>query len=242
MAQQRGHLASHRGRGVDRHAGVLTAGTHDPQLRDGPWLETLVVQELGVRERIPCVGVHRVQRSLTGRQVVGMTGEDEFQVPLGRLGQHPLGPDLADDAADVTPQLAARHDHAVRVPEEPHVADAHDGRGGALLVLAQRRHLGSCHGAVRASGLAGGGDAVGDLQSGRSERGNRPGRAEVDVVGMGGDDEDPAHPVARRPDRYRSALAQRTLSSGRGVQAARSANRGSLENISTMGMRSPSRR
>jgi hypothetical protein len=171
-----------------------------------------------------------------------MAGKNELQVPLGRLGHHPLGPDLADDAAYVTPQFAVRHDHAVGVPEEPHVADAHDRGGGALLVLAQRRHLGPGHRAVRASGLAGRGDAVRDLETGRGERGNGPRRAEVDVVGMGGDDEDATDPVPGRPDRYRSVLAQRTLSSGWGVQAARSVRRGSLENISTMGMRRPSRR
>ena len=74
---------------------------------------------------------------------------------------------LADDAADVAPQLAGGLDHAVGMPEEAHVADADDGRGGALLVLAQRRHVGPRHGAVRAAGLAGGGDAVGDLDAGR---------------------------------------------------------------------------
>ena len=65
---------------------------------------------------------------------------------------HPLGPDLADDAADVTPQLERRLDHAVGVPEEAHVADADDRGGGALLVLAQRRHVGPGHRAVGAAG------------------------------------------------------------------------------------------
>ena len=42
--------------------------------------------------------------------MVGMAGVHEVPVPLGRLGDDPLGPDLADDPADVTPQLERRLD------------------------------------------------------------------------------------------------------------------------------------
>ena len=60
-----------------------------------------------------------------------------------------------------------RLDHAVGVPEEAHVADADDRGRGTLLVLAERRHVGPGHGAVRAAGVTVGGDAVGDLDAGR---------------------------------------------------------------------------
>ena len=207
-----------------------------------PGLETLDVEQLGMGERVARVGVHRVDCGLAGGQVVGVAGENELEVPLGRLRQHPLGPDLTDDAADVTPQLAGRFDHAVGVPEEPHVADADHGGRGTLLVLAERRHFGPGHGAVGAAGFAARGDAVRHLEAGRGEGRHGARRAEVDVVGVRGDHQDTANPVLRRPDRDRCFLAQRTLSSGRGVQAARSARRGSLENISTIGIRRPSRR
>ena len=99
------------------------------------------------------------------------------------------------------------------------------------------------HGAVRSAGVAVGDDAVGDLDAGRGEGGDRAGRPEVDVVGVGGDDQDAADPVLGRPD-GRSVAASLRGRSPRlgGVQAARSASRGSLENISTIGIRRPSRR
>jgi hypothetical protein len=79
--------------------------------------------------------------------------------------------------------------------EEVHVAHADSGSGGALLVLAQRGHLHPRQGPVRPPGLAVGDDAVRDLEPGRGERGHGAGRAEVDVVGVRGDDEDTANAV-----------------------------------------------
>ena len=243
VAHEGGHLALHgRGR-LHGDAGLrpATAGAHDPQLRDAPGLEPFV-EQLGVRERVAGVGVHRAHGRLAGGQVVGMAGEDGVPVALGRLGQHALGPDLADDPADVAAQLEGGLHHAVGMTEEVHVAHADHGGRGPLLVLAQRCHVGPRHRTVGSTGVAVRDDAVGDLDPGRREGGDRAGRPEVDVVGMGGHDEDSANPVLGRPRGDGHGVAQRTLSSARGVHAARSASRGSLENISTMGIRSPSRR
>ena len=138
-------------------------------------------------------------------------------------------------------KLQAGHDHAVGMSEEAHVVDPDRRGGGALLVLPKRSHVGPRHGAVGPSGVAVGDDAVGHLDAGRGKGGDGPGRPEVDVVWMRRDDEHTADAVFGRPVRDRG-LGQSTPSSGSGVQAARSARRGSLENISTMGMRKPRRR
>ena len=56
-------------------------------------------------ERVAGVGVHGAHRRLARRQVVGMAGVDGVPVALGRLGEHPFRPDLADDPADVAAEL-----------------------------------------------------------------------------------------------------------------------------------------
>ncbi len=188
------------------------------------------------------IGVHRRHRRLAGGQMVGMAGIHEVPIALGRLGDDALGPHLADDAADVPAQLHRGLHHAVGVAEEPYVVDAdHCGRG-ALFVLSQCSHLRTRHRAIRSAGVAVGHDAVGHRDAGRGERGNGTGGSEVDVVGMCGHDEDPRHAVVGRPQRDGRSLAQRTLSSARGTHPARSARRGSFENISTIGIRKPRRR
>ncbi len=93
-------------------------------------------------EGVPGVRIHGVQGRLTGGQVVGMTGIDEAQIPLGRLGHDALRADLADHTADVAAEVEGRLHPAVGVAEEPHVAHPHHCRSGPLFVLAQRRHLG----------------------------------------------------------------------------------------------------
>ena len=64
------------------------------------------------------------------------------QLRSGRLGEDALGPDLADDPADVAAQPDGGLEHPVGMPEETHVGDADHGGGGALLVLAQEGHVG----------------------------------------------------------------------------------------------------
>ncbi len=178
---------------------IVTSGgagrPHDPEFGHRPGLETLHVEQLGMGERVAGVGVDGTDRGLAGGQVVGVAGVDEVPIAFGRLGEHALGPYLADDPADVAPQFLGGLDPPVGVPEEVHVAHADHGGGGALLVLAQRGHLHPRHGPVRSAGLTVGDDAVGDLQPGRGERGHGARRTEVDVVGVGGDDEDTAHAV-----------------------------------------------
>ena len=95
------------------------------------------------------------------------------------------GPDPADLPGDVPAQLVGDGELAVRVAEEGHVG--HPDRRGRrpLLRLAQRRHP-LPRGVVEAAGVPVRGDAVGHLDAARRSTGrDRPGRAVVDVVGVG---------------------------------------------------------
>jgi hypothetical protein len=99
------------------------------------------------------------------------------------------GADLPDDPADVASQLVGDVQRAVGVAEEPDVVDADLGSRGALLGLADGRDAIPRYGWVEATCVTVGDDAVGDDAPGRGPVGDRAGGAEVDVVGMGGDDE-----------------------------------------------------
>ena len=77
---------------------------------------------------------------------------------------------------------------AVGQAEEAHVGDTDGGGGRQLLLLPQGGQLDSIHVLGRAR-LAGGGDGVDDLGARGHEGGDGAGHPEVDVVGMGGDDQ-----------------------------------------------------
>src|SRR5665213_1907684 len=69
-------------RDVDDHGRIDAA---QPDLVDGVGLEPFANQ-FGKGVRVSRVGIHRAQRRLTGRHVVGVTREDAFVVALGTLG------------------------------------------------------------------------------------------------------------------------------------------------------------
>src|ERR1700722_11465202 len=69
-------------------------------------------------------------------------------MPSGNPRKRPSLTPTTEAAARRPPQLGLRLDHAGGEPEEAHVADADHGGRGALLVLAERRHFGTGHGAV----------------------------------------------------------------------------------------------
>ena len=80
---------------------------------------------------------------------------------------------------------------AVGLGEEHEVVDADLlGRPG-LLLAAQRRHLGPAHGVLEATGVAVGDDAVRDVDAPVGQAGDRARGTEVDIVGMGRDDQHP---------------------------------------------------
>ena len=87
--------------------------------------------------------------------------------------------------------------------EEVHVVHADHGRGLRLFVAPQRRHVRSGDAGLRAACVAVGHDAVRDVHAGVGQGGDHPGPAEVDIVGMGRDDEDSLD--AREIERFHDA-------------------------------------
>ncbi len=86
-------------------------------------------------------------------------------------------------------KVEVRLDSPVGPAEKADVGHTDRGAGGALFGLAHGRHLGP-GGLVGRSGLAGGDQGVDDLGPRVDETGHGARRPEVDVVGMGHDDED----------------------------------------------------
>ena len=116
-----------------------------------------------------------------------MAADDPLQHALGRLRDHQLRADLADDPGDGQAQVEVGHDAAVGHAQPHQVGDADVLRRGGLLLLPQRGHVGAADRAVAATGIAAGDQAVGDLHAGVGQRRHGAGGAEVDVVGVGHD-------------------------------------------------------
>src|SRR5690606_11778328 len=135
---------------------------------------------------VPGVG-HGVQRAAAELPVVGgvpaagagplvvVEDDDELRAPAAQ-GRHQVGA-----------QPFVRADRAVGVVEELDVADADPVGRLALFGLADLGRVGGRH-AVDA-GLAAGGQEIGDGVSFAGPDGDRSGRSELDVVGVGGQDE-----------------------------------------------------
>jgi hypothetical protein len=190
VAAQGLELAVERVGDVDEHVGGARGG--EVHLAGRPGLEPLV-EQLRVRERVAGVGVDRRHRGLTGSEVVGMARVDALEVALRRLREHALRTHPPDLSADVAAQVEARLEPAVGVAQERDVGDAdHLGRR-PLLRLADLDHRGARHGEVEAAGFAAGADAVRHLDArvGPARDGSRA--AEVDVIGVRGDDQDAFH-------------------------------------------------
>ena len=87
-------------------------------------------------------------------------------------------------------QLHRDLDGAVHEPEEPEVGDPDLGGGLGLLFPPDRRHFPARNRVVEPAGLAIGDETVGDLDAGIGELGHGSRGTEVDVIGVGGDNED----------------------------------------------------
>ena len=113
-------------------------------------------------------------------------------VALRRLAHHPVGAQQPDDTSQVAAQPQGGLDPAIRVAEEMQIVHA-DGLGRrGLLRLPDRCHLGPGHRPVAAAGVTVGHDAIADIETRVGPGRNRPGRAEVHVVRVRGDDQNPA--------------------------------------------------
>src|SRR5665213_1375098 len=106
-------------RDVDDHGRIDAA---QPDLVDGVGLEPFANQ-FGKGVRVSRVGIHRAQRRLTGRHVVGVTREDAFVVALGTLGDDEVRSMRSDDARDLAAKGHRRLDATVGPVQEREVRD-----------------------------------------------------------------------------------------------------------------------
>ena len=147
---------------------------------------------------------------------------DMLRVALGRLGQHPLGTEPTDHAADVAPQLECGLEPTVGIPEERHIIDADDVRRDTLLLFAKVGHRKARHRTVGAASFAARTDAIRDIDASIGPAGDRTGGAEIDIVRVGGDDEDAidvlvrvAHSHAPRSCRLDPVARTESMAGGR---------------------------
>ena len=149
-------------------------------------------------EGVAGVGIDRAQGCLAGRHVVRVRGVDALPVAFRGLGEQSVRPALADHPAQVPAQIEGHLQLSVRVTQEDHVFDADLLGGCPLFALPDAADLRAGDLRVEAAGVTVGDDAVGDLQARLGPVRDRAGRTEVDVVGMGHDDQHPLHHVLVR--------------------------------------------
>ena len=98
--------------------------------------------QLGEVQVVARRGIDRRERRLAGGEVVGMADERVVVEPALRvLGDHEVGPEAADLARDVAPQLERRLQIAIRVAEVDDLAHAEEVGGRALLGTPGGREL-----------------------------------------------------------------------------------------------------
>ena len=142
------------------------------------------------------IGVDRLDCCVASGEVVGVRGLDALPVALGGLDQHAVGAHLSDHPTDVSAQLMGHGEFAIDIVQEPHIRNPQHLARSALLCLPDRRHLRSRHVAVDAARVTVGDQAVRHLNPCASPGAHRPSSAEVDVIGMGHDDQESLDPVA----------------------------------------------
>jgi len=123
--------------------------------------------------------------------VVGVAGPHPGVVPLRAGADDAIRADLPDHPGEIPAQVQRGLDPAVRVAEEPHVVHAHAFGRRDLLGPPQGGHLGAGDVLVEPAGVAVGHQAVGDLDPRVGPPCDRARRAEVDVIGMRGNGQDP---------------------------------------------------
>jgi hypothetical protein len=187
MSPKRGQLAvEHIG---DVHKVVRTRAAHQPHFADLPRLQPLLVQQLRMRERVPCIGKVRAQGCLAGGSMIRMVPMEATPAPLGTPGEHPGGLHLADQPRDVPAERIGRLDAAVWVAKKPHVRHAeHSGRG-LLLGLADSWDGRSGDLGIEPTGIAIAQHTVGHSSSSIGPGGDRPTRPEIDIVRVSNDNQ-----------------------------------------------------
>src|SRR5204863_1395454 len=185
---------------ADVHDDVRILPLHDVDLAHLVRLE--LRYQLGEREMVARERVHAIQRDAADDTVVAVRGA-ELVGAHGILADEEVGAVAPDLAGDVAAQPARVLDLAVRVAEERHLLDAERARGAALLLLTDGGQPRGGHRAVARALVAVGDDDEADVLAFLDELRHRAARAELAVIGMGGDHQDApdgiAHALGRLP-------------------------------------------
>lgn len=174
---------------------IRRRGGHHPHLGNRPRLELLIEEQLRKGERVSGIGIDRAQRRLADRHVVGVRSLHPRPVAFGRMSDNTLRPYLPDHPADVPAQVKGQLHPSIGIAEEPDIADAELLGRRPLLFAPHRRDVLPRHLGIEAAGVAVGGDAIGHANARVGPAGDRCARCEVDIIRVGGDDQDPLHLV-----------------------------------------------
>ena len=181
VAEQGVDLAVELAADVDEVVGLAAAGEEDG-------VDAVVTQAgVGVTGEVVRRAGHGeggVERDEADGAVVAMV-EAAVAVP----GDEQLGLLLADDADEALAEFGRVLDEAVGPAQEDALGDAEAGRGGLLLGLAHAAQLPGPDGVVLAALVAAGDEAEGHAPAVVGEVGGRAAAGELDVVGVGHDDE-----------------------------------------------------
>src|SRR3989442_2909 len=187
---------------ADVHHHVRVLPLHDVDL---PYLVRLELRhQLGEGEVIARERIDAVQRDAADDAVVAVRGAEVVRPPWVLADDH-VGPVAPDLARHLEPQLARVLDLAVGIAEERDLLDAERARGVTLLLgpdLGQPRRG---HRAVALAPVAAGDDDEGDGLALLDELRHRAARAELAVIGVGGDHQHApdgiGHALRRLPSR-----------------------------------------
>ena len=155
------------------------------------------------------IGVDGLKRRFARGQVVGMRRLNPFPIAIRRLSDDPLWTGLANHPRNVSSEFMDHGEFAIAISEKSDIRDADYGGSSSLFLMSNSRDLRAGDRGVESAGISIGDDAVRHLNAVTDETSDRPGRAKIDVVGMGSYDEnagDVAHTRAFRMLRERVGM------------------------------------
>jgi hypothetical protein len=142
-----------------------------------------------VGEWIASIGVYRKNCGFTGSEVIGVGGVNPVPVAFGGLDHDPLRFDLANNPTDISAQVLGYLQIPVGVTQKMNIGHTQGRAGGPLLGLTNLGNLASGDVTVGPTGVTIGANTVTDRYSGLGPLANRASCTEIDVIGMGGDDQ-----------------------------------------------------
>ena len=177
----------------DVHPGVGAANRLEPGFPGMMRLQALR-QKFGKIVLVSHGRIEGVENRLRDGAVIAVVAVEAVEGVVRRVvGDHEVRPAFPHHVHEVAPELRGVPDFPVRMAQEINLLHAHDRRRRALFALADRplvvdgqpARFGAVHALVPARG-----EAILHAPALAGPPGDRTGAAELDVVGVGADDED----------------------------------------------------